>query len=526
MQTQRKISPEEAEAFLVEKIGTFRRDPLGYVKFAFDWGHGELKDHPGPRKWQAEFLDAIGQALRSNHEMSAWEAIQVARASGHGIGKSANVGMLVMWAMSFPGCRGIVTANTDTQLRTKTWPEVAKWHRLAINSHWFNLEATKIESVDQEFAQNWRIDIIPWSEHNTEAFAGLHNERRRIIVIFDEASAIADKIWEVTEGALTDDNTEIIWAAFGNPTRQTGRFRDCFGRLKHRWQHGHIDSREVEGTNKAQIDKLVEDYGEDSDIVRVRVRGEFPLQAEYQLISQTDVANARRREAVFDHHQPVVAGIDFARSGACETVLAFRCGRDGRSIPWRFWRERDSVVLAGKISREIEDLRSKNISVHTIFGDGGGLGGPIIDILRHSGYPMREIQFGASAADSVQCANKGSEIWSRMRDWMQSGAIPDDPELEQQLVSRDYAWNPKTHQLSLVSKDKMLAEGLPSPDRADAFALTFSEYIVASANAAIFDSRSGCLNELTGDEQKPSGFSDAGHDDRLEAYRMFRSGRG
>ena len=499
MQTQRKISPEEAEAFLVEKIGTYRRDPLGYVEFAFDWGHGELKGHSGPRRWQRETLDEIGQALRSNHEMSVWEAVQEAVASGHGVGKSALVGMLIMWAMSYPGCRGIITANTDTQLRTKTWPEVAKWHRLSINGHWFNLEATKIESIDPEHSKNWRADIIPWSDVNTEAFAGLHNEGRRIFVIFDEASAISDKIWEVTEGALTDDNTEIIWIAFGNPTRQTGRFRDCFGKLGHRWKHRHIDARKVEGTNVAQIQKLVDDYGEDSDIVRVRVRGEFPLQAEYQLISQSDVASARKREVVFDHHQPVVAGIDFARSGACETVLAFRCGRDARSIPWRMWRERDSVVLAGKISREIEDLRSRNIAVHTIFADGGGLGGPIIDILKHSGYPMREILFGTPASDSVQCANRGSEMWSRMRDWLSGGAIPDDPELEQQLVSRDYQWHPKTHQLSLVSKDKMLAEGLPSPDRADGLALTFAEFIVATTDAAIYTRSSRCLNEMDSD---------------------------
>jgi hypothetical protein len=71
-----------------------------------------------------------------------------------------------------------------------------------------------------------RADAIPWSEENTEAFAGLHNKGRR----FDEASAISDKIWEVSEGALTDEDTEIVWLAFGNPTRNPGRFRDCFVR--------------------------------------------------------------------------------------------------------------------------------------------------------------------------------------------------------------------------------------------------------------------------------------------------------
>lgn len=482
---------------LAEDLNGFRHDPLGYVLWAFPWGEGELAHSDGPRKWQREVLEEIGRKLAANEEARVWDAVQMAVASGHGIGKSALVAMIIMWAMStHEDTRGIVTANTDTQLRTKTWPEVAKWHRLAFNSDHFELTATRMSIKDQKHADNWRIDIIPWSENNTEAFAGLHNEHKRIVIIFDESSAIHDKIWEVTEGVLTDDNTEIVWFAPGNPTRQTGRFAECFGRLRHRWSTRHIDSRTVEGTNKQQIAKLVEDYGEDSDIVRVRVRGEFPLQSEYQLISQQVVAEARRRPGYLDHHQPIVAGLDLARSGECETVLSFRCGRDARSIPWAKWRERDSVKLAGMVSQVIESLRVKGVKVHTIFADGGGLGGPIIDMLKHAGYPMREVQFGSRATDQKKYLNKGSEIWARMRDWLETGAIPDDPELEQQLVSRDYQWHMKTQQLALVPKDKMLALGLPSPDLPDSLALTFSDHIVASMNVALGGNDNKCVNDL------------------------------
>ena len=497
-QVAERISHEEE---LVAVIEAFRRDPFGYVDYAFPWGRGELAHHPGPKKWQAELLEDIGRRMRENHKIGSWDAVQIAIASGHGIGKSALVAMLIMWAMStHEDTRGVVTANTDTQLRTKTWPEVAKWHRLAINSHWFELTATRMSSKAKGHEDNWRIDIIPWSKDNTEAFAGLHNEGKRILVVFDESSAIHDKIWEVTEGALTDDNTEIIWFTPGNPTRQTGRFAACFGRLKHRWIHKHIDSRNVEGTNKSQIDKWVEDNGEDSDLVRVRVKGEFPLQAEYQLISQDHVIQARRREVVFDRNQPIVAGLDFARSGSCESVLSFRCGRDARSFPWKMWHERDSAVLAGKIAYEIEQMRQKNLVVHTIFADGGGLGGPIIDRLLHSGYPVTEVLFGSKATNSTDYQNKGSEMWARMRDWMPTGSIPDDPELEQQLVSRDYRWNDKTHQLSLVPKDTMLAEGLPSPDRGDSLSLTFAYEIAAGVDLAANTGSGKCLNDLEWDD--------------------------
>src|SRR6202000_2544370 len=123
-----------------------------------------------------------------------------------------------------------------------------KWHRLSICKHWFIVTATAFYAADSAREKTWRIDAVPWSEARTEAFAGLHNQGRLILCLFDEASAIADIIWETTEGALTDANTEIVWAAFGNPTRNTGRFRECFGRFRHRWISRQIDSRSAKLT--------------------------------------------------------------------------------------------------------------------------------------------------------------------------------------------------------------------------------------------------------------------------------------
>jgi hypothetical protein len=93
-----------------------------------------------------------------------------------------------------------------------------------INRHWFTYTATALYSADPAHEKTWRVDMTAWSENNTEAFAGLHNKGKRLLLIFDEASAIPDLIWEVAEGALTDEQTEIIWACFGNPTRNSGRF--------------------------------------------------------------------------------------------------------------------------------------------------------------------------------------------------------------------------------------------------------------------------------------------------------------
>ena len=301
------ITPNED---LMLKLAEDSSDPLGFVYFAFPWGEpGELEDQIGPELWQREILTKLGEGL-----INPTQAIQLARTSGHGIGKSAEVAWIMLWAIStFPDTKGVVTANTETQLKTKTWVELAKWYRLFICRSMFKMTATALFSTDPEHERTWRIDMVPWSERNTEAFAGLHNQDKRILIVFDEASAIPDLIWEVTEGALTDKPpTQIIWAVFGNPTRNTGRFRECFsgGKFAHRWDSAAIDSRQVSFTNKEQIAKWIEDYGEDHDFVRVRVRGVFPRVDAISFIPLELAREAIARDLPDAKGNPVILSVD------------------------------------------------------------------------------------------------------------------------------------------------------------------------------------------------------------------------
>ena len=58
---------------------------------------------------------------------------------------------------------------------------------------------------------------------------------------------------------------------FGKPTRNTGRFRECWRKFRHRWKTYKVDSRDVQITNKEYLNSLIEDYGIKSDTVKVRV---------------------------------------------------------------------------------------------------------------------------------------------------------------------------------------------------------------------------------------------------------------
>lgn len=473
----------EQNAAIIADIASFSRDPLGYVLYAFPWGvkGGPLERLTGPRQWQREVLEEIGARLRALPDADAcsdaevWDVVQKAVASGHGIGKSALFGMLVMWALStMEDTRGIVTANTEKQLQTKTSPELAKWHRLAINADWFIYTATALYSADPKHEKTWRFDLVPWSEHNTEAFAGLHNEGKRLVLLFDEASAIADKVWEVAEGALTDARTEIIWLVFGNGTRATGRFRECFRKFRNRWSGTHIDSRTVEGTNKEQIAKVVEDNGgEDSDYVKIRVRGLFPSASPKQFISETDVDAARGRHLKPDQYQfaPVILTLDPAWSGDDPLVIGKRQGLKFEillSMP----KNDNDIWVANKLAL-LEDEHHAD----AVFIDGGyGTG------IKSAGDTMgREwtLVWFAEKPNDEGYLNKRAEMWGDGKKWLKAGGAipPDHDQLREDMIGPET--KPRLDgKIQLESKEDMKHRGIPSPNYGDAWALSFAHPVV------------------------------------------------
>ena len=462
------VDPEQE---LVELAAACTHDPVRWAQLAYDWGHSELADYDGPRDWQAEMLAEIRDHLQN--PATRHQPLMVARASGHGIGKSAGIGMVVNWALSTcEDTKVVITANTDTQLRTKTAPEVGKWQRLSITSHWLDVQATSVAVRDKDHAKTWRADFVPWSEHNTEAFAGLHNKGKRIVLIFDEASAIADKVWEVAEGALTDEGTEIIWIAFGNPTRNVGRFRECFRRFKHRWKARQIDSRTVEGTNKEQIAKWAADYGEDSDFFKVRVRGMFPSMSARQFIGEADVAAAYGKVLRPEQYEfaPKILTVDPAWEGDDEFAIGLRQGLSFRIL--RTMPKNDNDLVAARVIADLEDEHKAD----AVFVD-AGYGTGIVSAGQGMGRDWTLVWFAGASAD-IGCLNKRAEMWKAARDWLKSGgALPDDPQLRDELQAPEIV--PRADgKVQIESKKDMKARGVPSPNRADALVLSFAFPVV------------------------------------------------
>ncbi len=468
MSAQKNVYEEQ----LAHDVGGFAFDPLGFVLYAFPWGEGELASMDGPEPWQREELDGIGQGLRDGVSVSdaVSTAIRRAIASGHGIGKSAFVAWIIMWAFStFKDTRGVVTANTEAQLKGKTWAELSKWHRLCLCGHWFDCTATALISKLPGHEKTWRCDMVPWSERNTEAFAGLHNKGKRVLLIFDEASAIPDSIWDVSEGALTDDDTEIIWVVCGNPTRNTGKFHGCFHRVRHRWHTRQVDSRTVSITNKAQIKEWVDDYGEDSDFVKIRVRGQFPKQSVMQFISSADADAAQKRNLRPEQYQfaPAIIGVDPAWTGEDSLEIFLRQGLYHKSLV-SIPRNENDFEIASIIARLEDEHHAAAVHIDAGYGTGIKSAGDVM------GRHWKLVWFAGEASDPGYL-NKRAEMWGEMKKALKNGAAidPSDDLLYQDLIG------PETvaridGKIQLESKKDMKKRGLPSPNRGDAMALTYA----------------------------------------------------
>jgi hypothetical protein len=467
-------------------------DPEGFVLAAFPWNQpGSVLETRYPEAWQRQFLQSVGKGL-----LTPANAIREAAVSGNGVGKSTLVSWIILWALcTASDTRGVITANTETQLKTKTWAELGKWFQLFEGNESLKLTATAIFVKDDpngvSHERTWRIDMVPWSENNAVAFQGLHNEGKRLLMIYDEASGIPDPIWEAGDGCMTDKNTERVWCVFGNPNLPKGRFRECFpgGRFADNWKSRCVDSRTISFTDKGELNRWVKDYGEDNDFVRVRVRGVFPRAGTMQFIDDVVASEAQVRELDLHFHDPLVLGVDVARFGDDASVIYFRKGRDGRSIAPMQFRGLDTMTLAGKVAEVYAQY-----GADAVFVDGGGVGGGVVDRLRQLHVPVMDVQFGSkpdglgylTGDDGVSYANKRAEIWGSMRAWLKSGgAIPIDQELVSQLTNVQYGFN-VGNQILLEKKEDMKKRGLSSPDIADALALTFSQYVGPVAGTGKF----------------------------------------
>ncbi len=477
---QKPLYSSDEEQMLMTRLWSpqIKDDPEAFVLFCFPWGQPNtpLAKFSGPRKWQRDVLRSIGDHIKANQGQLQMDTLRQAVSSGRGIGKSALVSWLILWMLTTRiGATVIVSANSEAQLRSVTWGELSKWAAMAINTHWWEISATKLlpaqwltELVERDLKKGtryWSAEGKLWSEENPDSYAGVHNHDG-MMVIFDEASGIPDAIWSVGAGFFTENILDRYWFAFSNPRRNTGYFFECFNSKRNFWKTRNIDARTVEGTDKQVYEQIIAEYGEDSSQARIEVYGEFPSAGEDQFISPMLVDEAQARPKYQDTSAPIIVGVDPARSGADSTVILARQGRDIISI--KRYQGEDTMTIVGRVIEAIEEFRPALTVI-----DEGGLGYGILDRLTEQRYKVRGVNFGWKSSKPIMWGNRRAEMWGAMREWLRTASIPADRQLKSDLIGPTKKPDSKGT-IFLEGKKEMKARGLASPDAADALAVTFA----------------------------------------------------
>jgi phage terminase large subunit len=417
----------------------------------------------GPELWQGKFLDDVGSAILDGRRRFAVKA-------GHGVGKSTVEAWLILWFICFHRrLKCPVTANSQDQLRDVVWAEIARWHRELppFLKQMVDVTAERVVAVaDPEGAFAVARTARP---EKPEALQGFHAETLSFFI--EEASGIDDIIFETAGGALSSDNAWVFM--FGNPTRSSGYFHRAFHTNRDSWRTYTISCFQSSRVAPSYAEEMAREYGEDSNVYRVRVLGEFPLSDDNAVIPLNLIEAAVERD-VEPSSAAVVWGLDVARFGDDTTCLAKRRGNQILE-PLIEWKKADLMQTVGRVITEYEQTpvtkRPGAINVDVI-----GMGGGVVDRLRELGMPVRGINVGESpSTDGHRYMRLRDELWFKAKDWFQSLAVtmPQDEALVSELVAPTYRFE-STGKLKVESKDDMKKRGIKSPNRADALCLTFA----------------------------------------------------
>ncbi len=492
-----KYSPKQEEELMSDIwTGNIKDNPLNFVRYVFPWGQEgtPLEEFTGPRKWQEKILVDLTNHIQKNAGKLDPNMFRLAVASGRGIGKSALVAWIILWMLSTRlGSTVIVTANTEQQLRSRTWAELGKWLTLSINGHWFHKTATTLKPVDwfeASLKKDLQIDTgyyygqaQLWSEENPDAFAGVHSNYG-VCLIMDEASGIPAPIYSVAEGFFSEPTENRFWFTFSNPRRNTGPFYDSFHSSKAFWNTEQIDSRNVEGTDTKVFQQMIEQYGEDSTVSRVEVMGEFPQSDDDTVIPLDLVRAAIDRDVALTTEQAIVWGLDVARFGGDNSAL---CKRQGITVlDIKTFKSMDLMQLCGAVKAEYDTSTFEN-KPQEILVDVIGLGSGVVDRLAEQNLPVRGVNVAEAPSTKKNYLNLRAELWFAIKDWLaqRDCRLPNNDELASELAAPQYKYT-SSGKIKIESKDEMRKRGIKSPDKADALALTMASSAASFGGSQAF----------------------------------------
>jgi len=384
--------------------------------------------------------------------------------------------MCILWFMATRYKAKIpCTAPTAHQLFDILWSELSKWHGQMDPAFGNQFEYTSEKFYHKQHKEQWFCVPRTSRKDSPEALQGFHGEN--LLFILEEAAGIPDEVYTVAEGSLTSKDNYVILV--GNPTRLSGFFYRAFHQEKKHWCNLHFSSEDSELVDPAYCERMAEKYGKNSNIYRVRVKGDFPSSEEDQLISIDVFEAAAMRD--LRPTGPTVWGGDVARYGQDKSAL---CKRQGGVI-LGFEQKQGLDTMSTATWFELE-AKKDLLCIDEI-----GIGAGVVDALLKNGANVTGINVGSGAEDAVRYFNKRAELYWQLRECFENGDISLSQldqdtldELKSQLTQIKYKFS--TGRLQIESKEDMKRRGLPSPDLADALMLSFAMGFDAGESVGIY----------------------------------------
>ncbi len=456
----------------VVQRGQWRKDPVGFVR-----------DSLGATPWQKQ-VDIL-LALR-DHRF-------VAVRSCNGSGKTyVAAHVVVWWLMSNDDAIVITTAPTQRQVEDLLWREIRDIHRNNRELIGGKLSKTRLELAERHYA-------FGFSTNTAERFQGFH--QTHILFVVDEASGVSTTIFNAIVGSITSKDAKIL--LIGNPNSLSGVFYDAFHRNRKLWNTIHIsafdtpamqsgasiqqDTVDTSTSDKDLVAATVgtgspsglvtpdwvkyaeQHWGKDHPEYQIRVLGEFPSNAADTLIPLYQIEAATQRNFAESQDDLTVMGVDVARFGDDKSVTCIRKGPVVLHLDEL--AKSDIMETTGWALKQ-----ARQHQVDAIYVDEVGLGGGVLDRMNEiGGIEAIGINGGQRPRDPERYANLRAELFDGLRLRFQQGdvAIPEDQELISQLASLRYSFTSRG-QIRLEDKQALRSSGQPSPDKADALMLAFS----------------------------------------------------
>jgi len=444
-----------------------------------------------PQAWQRKVLRDLGDP----------DATRIAVKSCHGPGKTALDAWAVLWFLSaFDTPKVPCTAPTEHQLFDNLWPEIHKWIRRSDFELWRFLKWAKtrvsaIVPVTGETDPEWfavarvsRITKTGTSEFG-EAYGLQGFHAGDLLFVVDEASGVPDPVYAAIEGALATGHAKVL--ATGNPNVPSGWFWRAFHREQRDWRLHTVGYQDSPQVSKKWAESMIRRYGIDHPWVRVRVLGEFPLEAEKGLVGlwawerASEPGLAERLLEQYGGRRAL--GVDVARYGKNRSVIAYATGPVVHRL--KSFVKRNTMELVAEIRRAIREHEPEVIVI-----DAEGQGAGVVDRLRELHIPNVVAWYeGGAAIENSEFLNARAELAWRFKTAIEHVdgpkiSIPRDDDAEAQAVNIRYHIQ-SNGKIKLESKDelaKRMADG--SPDEFDGIRYALVPWLVGpttSGGAAV-----------------------------------------